>query len=166
MTYDAFDRAIIEIYHSPRTAPRAAYPEHLHPVLSSKDCDTARDVIRQWPGYQPSALHELAGLATNLGIASLFYKDESSRFGLGSFKALGGAYAVLCVLQREIAELTGEAALAPDIRAGRYADVVRDDTVVTAWQPRALGGLGRKAIRLPMRHLLACRSQSGSGQGG
>ena len=50
--------------------------------------------IGNWPGYEPTPLHSLPGLAQRLGMASILYKDEGSRFGLGSFKALGGAYAV------------------------------------------------------------------------
>jgi diaminopropionate ammonia-lyase len=44
-------------------------------------------------------------------VASVHWKDESGRFGLGSFKALGGAYAVLRVLAVELAR-RGDAASA------------------------------------------------------
>jgi diaminopropionate ammonia-lyase len=37
------------------------------------------------------ALHDLA---RRLGVARIFYKDEGRRFGLGSFKAVGGTFAV------------------------------------------------------------------------
>jgi diaminopropionate ammonia-lyase len=46
------------------------------------------------PVYTPTPLRELPGLAARLGIAGLLVKDETARLGLGSFKALGGAYAV------------------------------------------------------------------------
>jgi diaminopropionate ammonia-lyase len=36
----------------------------------------------------------LCGLASAAGVAEVWLKDEGARFGLGSFKALGGAYAV------------------------------------------------------------------------
>lgn len=39
-------------------------------------------------------LRALPGLAAQLGLGTLYVKDESRRLGLGSFKALGGAYAV------------------------------------------------------------------------
>jgi len=39
-------------------------------------------------------LRALPSLAAELGIGSLHLKDEGQRLGLGSFKALGGAYAV------------------------------------------------------------------------
>jgi diaminopropionate ammonia-lyase len=43
----------------------------------------------------PTPLVSLPHLATELGVAELLIKDESRRLGLGSFKALGGAFAVL-----------------------------------------------------------------------
>jgi diaminopropionate ammonia-lyase len=42
-------------------------------------------------------------MAASAGIGELLYKDESTRFGLGSFKALGGAHAVFRFLARETA---------------------------------------------------------------
>lgn len=57
--------------------------------------------FRSWPGYQVSPLWNLATLAERLGVASVHCKDESHRFGLGSFKALGGAYAAGLALDRQ-----------------------------------------------------------------
>lgn len=50
--------------------------------------------IRARPGYQPTPLLRLAGLAARLGLGDLRVKDERRRFGLRSFKALGGPFAV------------------------------------------------------------------------
>ncbi|QUD87365.1 diaminopropionate ammonia-lyase [Phenylobacterium montanum] len=44
--------------------------------------------------YRPTPLHDLPALAAELGLERLVVKDEGQRLGLGSFKALGGAYAV------------------------------------------------------------------------
>jgi diaminopropionate ammonia-lyase len=52
------------------------------------------------PGYQPTPLHSLPGVARELGIDTLLIKDESSRFGLKSFKALGASWAVHRFLER------------------------------------------------------------------
>ncbi len=57
-------------------------------------CEEAIGRITQWESYQPTPLVPLPGLAGALGVAKLTCKDEGPRFGLGSFKALGGAYAV------------------------------------------------------------------------
>ncbi len=41
--------------------------------------------------YAPTPLVGLAGLARELGVGAVFVKDESHRFGLNAFKALGGS---------------------------------------------------------------------------
>jgi diaminopropionate ammonia-lyase len=85
------------------------HPGHGAP-LEARDADlvggeatlaAARFFARQ-PGYRPTPLFRLPALAATLGIGVIEVKDEGQRLGLGSFKALGGAYAV--------ARLTQEAA--------------------------------------------------------
>lgn len=49
---------------------------------------------RSVPGYAPTPLVPLPALAAELGIASAWVKDESSRLGLPAFKALGASWAV------------------------------------------------------------------------
>lgn len=49
---------------------------------------------RTMPGYAPTPLHRLDELAHSIGLASLRLKDESHRFGLNAFKALGASFAV------------------------------------------------------------------------
>ena len=62
--------------------------------LSKKDIDEAYSSISSWKGYSPTPLIQLNKLSKELGLNKIFYKDESKRFDLKSFKALGGAYAV------------------------------------------------------------------------
>ena len=94
-------------------------------VLTRDDFARAYEEITQWAGYAPTPLVSLEGLARALGVARIEYKDEGPRFGLGSFKALGGSYAALRVLQREIVRRTGEEVALEAIREGRYADACR-----------------------------------------
>lgn len=47
------------------------------------------------PVHKPTPLLPMPALAAGLGVAGLWIKDETARMGLGSFKALGGAFAVL-----------------------------------------------------------------------
>ena len=63
-------------------------------VLSSKEIDEAYKTISKWKNYSPTPLIHLDKLCKKLKINKIFYKDESKRFNLKSFKALGGAYAV------------------------------------------------------------------------
>mgnify|MGYP001211583867 FL=1 len=62
--------------------------------LSKKDIDDAYSSISCWERYSPTPLIELNKLSKDLNLNKIFYKDESKRFDLKSFKALGGAYAV------------------------------------------------------------------------
>jgi len=50
--------------------------------------------ISRWRNYRATPLLKLNKLQKNLKLNNIFYKDESKRFHLKSFKALGGAYAV------------------------------------------------------------------------
>ena len=93
-------------------------------MLNAEGFYRAKHSISQWPGYAPTPLFELSNLARELEIASLCYKDENSRFGLGSFKPLGGAYAVASLLQKQIATHQGDRT--PDISeliAGRHRHI-------------------------------------------
>ena len=77
-------------------------------------------------------MRPLPGLARGLGLGAVLYKDEAGRFGLGSFKALGGAYAVLRLLQLHLRERHGIGAGAADLIAGRWRDLLAGVTVATA----------------------------------
>ena len=54
----------------------------------------AYDLISRWENYNPTPLLKLNKLSKKINLNNIFYKDESKRFHLKSFKALGGAYAV------------------------------------------------------------------------
>ena len=62
--------------------------------LSKIDIDEAYESISKWEGYSETPLIELNKLSRELNLNKIYYKDESKRFNLKSFKALGGAYAV------------------------------------------------------------------------
>ena len=63
-------------------------------ILNSDLLEDAYKTISKWQKYQPTPLESLNKLSKELKLKNIFYKDESKRFGLKSFKALGGAYAV------------------------------------------------------------------------
>ncbi|WP_425418468.1 diaminopropionate ammonia-lyase [Oricola indica] len=81
-------------------------------ILNDAGFARAKATITAWPGYAPTPLASLGGIAAVSGIGALYYKDEASRFGLGSFKALGGAYAVWRVL----CDTAAEKGISPDDR--------------------------------------------------
>ena len=63
-------------------------------ILTEEDIDEAFKIISNWENYVPTPLLLLDKLSTELKLKRIFYKDESKRFHLKSFKALGGSYAV------------------------------------------------------------------------
>ena len=79
--------------------PRSGTPGIV--VLPDAGFRRAKAEITTWPGYAPTPLRRPAGdrRATPVSRA-VRLKDEASRFGLGSFKALGGAYAVADAVRR------------------------------------------------------------------
>lgn len=57
---------------------------------------------RQIPGYQMSPLKGLTNLANRLNLGGIWVKDESARLDLGSFKVLGGSYAIYRLIQQRL----------------------------------------------------------------
>lgn len=121
------------LLHNARVTRAADYGAAERAILGGARFAEARDEISQWPGYAVTPLHALSALAGRAGIATLHYKDEGSRFGLGSFKALGGAYAVYRLLAREICARLGLASVrASELTDGRYGELTRTMTVTCA----------------------------------
>jgi diaminopropionate ammonia-lyase len=94
---------------TPNTAalPGADYGPEQTEVLNEHGLARARSHISAWPDYAPTPLISLPGLAKVANVQSVHYKDESHRFGLKSFKPLGGAYAVASLLLRELPTRVG-----------------------------------------------------------
>ena len=109
------------------------YPEKLLSILGGSKFDQALKQIQNWPNYKNTPLVELNELAQDLTIKSISYKDEAGRFGLGSFKALGGAYAVSRLLVKAIQEKLGNIDVsAVDLTDKKYSDITKAITVTCA----------------------------------
>lgn len=61
-----------------------------------------RQFHRQIPGFRMSPLKCLPHLAARLGLGGIWVKDESVRLDLGSFKVLGGSYAIYQLIKRKL----------------------------------------------------------------
>jgi diaminopropionate ammonia-lyase len=81
---------------------RNEHPQH-NTSLDAADADTlsiaaahqVETFLVRRTNYEPTPLHRLSSLAVELGVGEILIKDEGLRLGLGSFKALGGSYAVI-----------------------------------------------------------------------
>lgn len=58
--------------------------------------------FRKLAGYGPTQLKELPAAASRLGLARLYVKDESERFGLPAFKVLGAWWAAYRLLSQRL----------------------------------------------------------------
>lgn len=119
-------------FANPRFDADAAYTGSLASVMTPADADAARAEIASWSGYRPTPLIPMPALAGALGLDRLWCKDEGGRFGLGSFKALGGAYAVFRVLAGEVERRSGRRPASVELESGVHAGIVSGVTVATA----------------------------------
>jgi len=120
------------LFHNPRAAPEAPYGRVQEAVMDAAGHEAAFAEITRWPGYAPTPLRSLDALARALGIAAVHYKDEGDRFGLGSFKALGGAYAVRRHLGTRLAAALGRPVTTAELIDGTHRARTESITVTTA----------------------------------
>lgn len=93
----------------------------------------------QLPNYRPTNLASLDDIAQELGVGSVFIKDESSRLGLPSFKILGASWGSF----RAIAHKLG-LPLSTDIETLKNAAQQSDITLYAATE----GNHGRAVARM------------------
>ncbi|KAK1062913.1 hypothetical protein LTR74_009860 [Friedmanniomyces endolithicus] len=82
------------------TRPGVLVNPHIKPAGKKRhEVDPSVEAYHaQLPHYGTTNLHSLPSIAHELGFAHVFLKDESTRFGLPSFKILGASWAVHRVL--------------------------------------------------------------------
>lgn len=94
----------------------------------------ARGFHQSLPGYAPTPLVSLPGLAAELEVGAVRVKDESSRLGLPAFKILGASWAVA----RVVAERTGAATDLASLRAAAAGSGLRLVTATDGNHGRAV----------------------------
>ncbi|MGF1682176.1 diaminopropionate ammonia-lyase [Photobacterium minamisatsumaniensis] len=119
-------------YLNPNAQRKNCYSDEQKAILNVENAAQAIADIKLWPEYKVTPLHSLTQLATASGLAHIWYKDESSRFGLKSFKALGGAYAVAKQLQQVMQKRYGQKPTITDLLAGKWQAEVAEIVVSCA----------------------------------
>lgn len=103
--------------HLPHTK---AYGEVSATAFGLEQAQRARHFHQSFPEYSVTPLVKLEALAKELGVQSIYVKDESYRFGLNAFKVLGGSYAIAREIGRLLGlkeeELTLDRLLASDVK--------------------------------------------------
>ena len=82
--------------------------------------------------HAQTPLVALPGLAERLDVGAIHVKDEGHRLGLGSFKALGGAYAVIRLVLEEAGRRLGRGVDIAELSAPEVRAVAQGMTVACA----------------------------------
>lgn len=100
---------------------RNVHAQHKHAAdfFAESALNSVRQDIQRWPGYKATPLYSLEDIASHIGVRAVLYKDEGGRFGLGSFKALGGSYAVQGLVQQRLRQVMGRDVSVDEIVAER-----------------------------------------------
>lgn len=108
---------------------------------------------RSFPEYSPTPLIRLKELANRLGVAELYVKDESKRFGLNAFKVLGGSWCIGRYIAKklnvQLEELTYERLTSPETRSA-----LAGLTFVTATDGNHGRGIAWTAARLGLNSVV------------
>ncbi len=121
-------------------------------LFARHEVDKARSFHRSFAAYRETPLVNLRQLSAHLGVAGIYVKDESFRFGLNAFKVLGGSYAIGNYLAQrlgmDIAELSFER-----LRSGEVKQLLGEVTFTSATDGNhgrgvawAAQQLGQKAV--------------------
>jgi diaminopropionate ammonia-lyase len=97
--------------------------------------DGAREVerfLKHRNGHRPTPLVALPSLARELGVAAIHIKDEGYRLGLGSFKALGGSYAVIRLALEKASKQFGRPVDIDELQTPEVKSVAKTMTVACA----------------------------------
>ncbi|BCG95449.1 diaminopropionate ammonia-lyase [Mesorhizobium sp. 131-2-1] len=114
-------------------------PEHNQPLVAADaealgiaGAERAEHYLKARDNHAETPLHGLPALAGELGIAALHVKDEGQRLGLGSFKALGGAYAVIRLVLEEAGKWLGRTVDIGEINDAKVREIASSMIFVCA----------------------------------
>lgn len=122
-----------QLFINPQAHPPPDYGPAQKMLLNQEAFADVAAEITNLPGYQPTPLIALNGLASASGIDALWCKHEGYRFEVGSFKPTGPVYAMLSVLKGEIKKATGvEIVTTQDLINRKYESVTQAIVVSAA----------------------------------
>ena len=112
------------------------YRRTLDPIdaetLGLKAADEVERHLTYRDNHAPTPLHALPALAAEIGVGAIHIKDEGFRLGLGSFKALGGSYAVIRLVLEEAGRQLGRPADIAELHAPAIQAIAAGMTVACA----------------------------------
>lgn len=133
-------------------------------------CEEIADNVRSFhssiKGYEVTPLISLGNLAKKLGIKGIYVKDESYRFGLNSFKSLGGLYSIFKIVCEKL-NLDSKKTTFNDLQNLEIKEKLKDMVFITATDGNhgkgaawAANKLGCKSIVLMPKGTVEVRAQA------
>ncbi len=121
------------LFINPEAHPPPEYGPAQKALLNQDAFANVEAEVTKLPGYQPTPLIALNGLAMASSVRALWCKHEGYRFEVGSFKPTGPVYAMLSVLKGEIRKATGvETVTTQDLIDRKYESVTQEIVVSAA----------------------------------
>lgn len=111
-----------------------------------------RPFLALWRRADGTPLLQLPEVATEAKVGHVYLKDESKRLGMGSFKALGGAYAVMSIFKEMLEHHVGDEVTVAQLVTPTAREFARDITFCCATD-----GNHGKSVAAGAR-ILGCRS--------
>jgi len=117
-------------------------------LMDMATIEKVQNFHKSFPEYDITPLVALDNLANELGVGGIYIKDESYRFGLNSFKALGSTFALASFIAKTIGrpvwELDCQAITSPEMRKQLgdftfYATTDGNHGRAVAWAARKIG---------------------------
>jgi diaminopropionate ammonia-lyase len=101
-------------------------------TLSVEAAEEVERFLRYRENHVVTPLRALPALARELGVGAIDIKDEGLRLGLGSFKALGGSYAVIRLVLDAASERLGHAVDVASLQTPDVRTIAADMTFACA----------------------------------
>ena len=129
---------------------RGARPAAELHAVGGEAAERAQRFHAGFPGYAPTPLMRLDGLAGVLGVGRIYVKDESRRFDLNAFKVLGGGYAMGCCLAEKLGRSIDDCSF-DFLASAQTRKKLGDVTFITATDGNHGRGVAWMARRLGQR---------------
>jgi diaminopropionate ammonia-lyase len=120
---------LVENRSSQRNRPLSAAERS---IVGTSAPEEVRRYLPAFPSYRETPLVRLPNLAKKLGLDGIAIKDEGQRYGLYSFKALGGAYAVARLVRDHVQKVLGREIEAGELLGEESRSIARDLTLCCA----------------------------------
>ena len=112
-----------------------------------------RSFHRQIPAFRMSPLLKLSKLADRLGLGGIWVKDESARLNQGSFKVLGGSYALYQIIKRRLGRENEEIPF-EELTSSQIKEQIGDLVFATATDGNHGRGIAWSATQLGYRSII------------